>query len=210
MIGRLKSLFTASDAAAPGAVSVPVNAEAVAALYVRMQVLNSDPYLQIADEKLRLLSVFDDLRYDRADADMMSPAMRTHAIGKLAPLGFRQVSGTVLEHAETGVRGIIPKFHALGASPFDIARYTPKASHDFYLMTPTQTACQFIDTYPRDEAVERIKTLITKHPINLFRLMDYLERKPTHQAFEDAIGHLKYAQREAVEADPLCRRRALG
>ena len=81
MIGRLKSLFTASDAAAPGAVSVPVNAEAVAALYVRMQVLNGDPYLQIADEKLRLLSVFDDLKYDRADADMMSPAMRTHASG---------------------------------------------------------------------------------------------------------------------------------
>ncbi|MEM1075309.1 MAG: hypothetical protein AAF665_16130 [Pseudomonadota bacterium] len=175
-----------------------------------MEALNRDPYLQIADTKLGILSVFDDLKYDRADADMMSPAMRTHAMKKLGALGYKQTSGTVLLHRETQVRVIIPKFHALGASPFDITRYTSKAPQDFYLLTPTQTACQFVDTYATDDAVERIKTLMAKHPINLYRLMDYLEKTPRHAAFLGAIGHLKFVQREAVSSEPLCRRRALG
>ncbi len=179
------------------------------ALMSQMAVLDRDPYLSLADTDLNLISVFDDLKFDRADADMMSPAMRTYAIKKLSLLGFKQTSGTVLVHP-ADVRVLIPKFHALGASPFDITRYTEKRSQDFYLLTPTQIACRFIDTYPKDEAVDRIKTLIAKHPINLYRLLDYLERKPAHEAFKDAIGHLKYVQRTAVTSEPLKRRRALG
>ncbi|MEM9754552.1 MAG: hypothetical protein AAF914_01090 [Pseudomonadota bacterium] len=175
-----------------------------------MTVLNADPYLQVADWDARLISVFDDLKYDRADADMMSPAMRQHAIGRLAPLGFRQVSGTVLTNAPADIQVLIPKFHALGASPFDIARYTPRRRRDFYLMTPTQTACHFIDTYAKDDAVARIKALIATQPINLYRLMDYLEHKPAHRDFLSAIGHLRYVQRIAVASEPLMRRRALG
>ncbi|MEM6712025.1 MAG: hypothetical protein AAF590_07060 [Pseudomonadota bacterium] len=168
------------------------------------------PYFHMADGQLRLFSVFDDLRYDRSDADMMSPAMRKHAIEKLAALGFKQKTGTVLENKVRDVRCIIPKFHALGASPFDITRYATRRAQDFYILTPTQTACQFIDTYPLEDAVTRVRALIETQPINLYRLMDYLENKPSHQAFLDTIGHLRFVQRTAVESEPLKRRRALG
>ena len=119
------------------------------------EVLNFGPYMFIADETLRLISVFDDLKYDRADLDMMSPAMRGHVIKQLNPIGFKQVSGNVLLHAETDVRCLIPKFHALGSSPFDITRYIHRGKNDFYVLTPTQTACQYIDHYSLEEAVER-------------------------------------------------------
>jgi len=205
MIGRFAK-FVARPAA-PNAVEAKT--ESADALRAQLSTLDRDPYLSLADTTLNLISVFDDLKFDRADADMMTPAMRTYAIKNLANFGFKQTSGTVLTHP-ADVRVLIPKFHALGASPFDITRYTEKRSQDFYLLTPTQTACRFIDTYPKDEAVERIKTLIAKHPINLYRLMDYLERKPTHEAFKDTIGHLKYVQRTAITSEPLRRRRALG
>ena len=172
--------------------------------------LNKDPYLQIADEDLRLLSVFDDLKFDRADADMLSPAMRNHAIQKLGPLGFKLSSGCMILHADTGVRILMPKSHALGASPFDIARYTQRRAQDYYLLTPTQAACQIIDEYSTDDAYLKIADLIRKHPINIYRMFDYLERKPAHQKFRDALGGLKKLQREAVSSEPLCRRRALG
>ncbi len=175
----------------------------------RLLVLNRDPFLAVADAPLRLISVFDDLKYDRADLDMLSGPMRRHALEKLTPFGFRQVSGTVFENKADGVRMYMPKFHALGASPFDAPRYTPRRPQDYYVLTPTQVACQMIDHYPTDDAVQKIKTLIVKHPINLLRLKDYLERKDSHQAFLGAIGHLKLVQREAVEAEPLRSRRAL-
>ncbi|MEM6638252.1 MAG: hypothetical protein AAF667_20480 [Pseudomonadota bacterium] len=210
MIRRLREWISAPAAQAAGADAVLGDPAAADRLDQDLLALDRDPYLSVADRRLRVLSVFDDLRYDRADADMMSPAMRQHAIGKLSPLGFRQTSGTVLENPEADVRFLIPKFHALGASPFDITRYTPKRDRDYYVLTPTQTACRFIDSYRTQEAVDRIKTLVAKHPINLYRLMDYLERKPAHQDFLGAIGHLKLVQREAIEAEPLRRRRALG
>lgn len=168
------------------------------------------PYLQVADWDLGVLSVFDELRYDRADGDYLSPAMRDHTVKKLGPIGFRQTSGTVIESRAHDVRVLIPKFHALGASPFDATRYTAKRGQDFYLLTPTQTACRIIDTYDTEEAVERIKTLIAKQPINLLRIADYLESKSTHQQFEQAIGHLKFVQRQAIQSEPLKGRRGLG
>ncbi|MEM8570615.1 MAG: hypothetical protein AAGG56_06850 [Pseudomonadota bacterium] len=167
------------------------------------------PYLYFPDPSLSILSVFDDLQYDRADADMLSPAMRNHVLKTLRPMGFKQRSGTVIEHSETGIRFIMPKFHALGASPFDITRYAPKREQDFYVLTPTQTACRFIDTYALEEAVDRIRALVKKQPINIYRLMDFLEKKPSHQDFLQAIGHLKYVQRTAIQSEPLRGRRAL-
>lgn len=210
MIGRLKAFFSAPAAQAVGADAVLRDGQSRATLQAGLQALNRDPFLWIAEDGLGLISVFDDLKYDRADADMLSPAMRAHAIAKLAPLGFRQTSGTVLTHKPADMRVIIPKVHALGASPFDVARYTPKRAQDFYLLTPTQTACQFIDGFAKDEAVERIKELIASQPINLLKLEDYLERKDHHRDFLSAIGHLKYVQREAVASEALCHRRALG
>ena len=210
MIRRLLRLFTASAVQPAGADFVSDPETVCAKVLEHMRAFSAEPYFQIADEKLGLLSVFDDLKYDRADVDMISPAMRMHVVGKLSPLGFRQTSGTVLEQAEADMRVHIPKFHALGASPFDIARYTEKRPQDYCLLTPTQVACQYVDHYALDDAVQRIEALIAKHPINLLKLADYLEGKPKHRAFREVLGHIKLKQRIAVESEPLCRRRSLG
>ncbi|MEM9370270.1 MAG: hypothetical protein AAGA26_03830 [Pseudomonadota bacterium] len=210
MIGRIGSLFGLEGFTAPQA-SEPDRAvrHGASDFGDRVRVLDRDPYLSVADVDLRLISVFDDLKYDRADMDLVSGPMRRRALEKLTPLGFKQVSGTVIEHRDEDIRMILPKIHALGASPFDATRYTPRRPQDYFILTPTQAACRMIDTYDHEEAVERIKTLIAKHPINLYRLMDYLEHNDAHRAFLGAIGHLRYVQREAVESEPLCRRRAL-
>ncbi|MBV6633348.1 MAG: hypothetical protein KI792_10015 [Alphaproteobacteria bacterium] len=176
----------------------------------RLETLSRDPYLWVARPPLNIISVFDDLKYDRSDLDMMSAPMRERVINQMAPLGFRQTSGRILESSADDVRVIFPKFQALGASPFDIARYRDRRPQDYLALTPTQTACQLIDHYDHGEAVEQVKALITKQPINIYRLMDYLEHKPAHRDFLNAIGHLKFVQREALESEALKGRRALG
>lgn len=168
------------------------------------------PYMRLADARHNLFSVFDDLKYDRSDIDMMSPPMRRHAVETLGRMGFKQISGSVLLNAAEDIRAHIPKFHALGSSPFDITRYTPRRARDYYVLTPTQTACQVIDAYPVEDAVEKIAALMQHQPINLFKLADYLDGTAVHREFEPALGYLKRVQREAIATDPLCRRRALG
>ncbi|MEM9059103.1 MAG: hypothetical protein AAGD13_01455 [Pseudomonadota bacterium] len=175
----------------------------------RVQVLNADPYLMVADARLQLISVFDDLRYDRADLDLLSGPMRSRVIQRLAPLGFSQRTGSVIENKEDDVRMLLPKFKALGASPFDATRDTARREQDYFILTPTQAACTIIDGYPLDDAVKRLEEMVVKHPVNLLRLFDFLEQKQSHQAFKKAIGPLMAMQREAVRQSPLKERRAL-
>ena len=189
---------------------VAVNLAQALALREGLATLSRDPYITLADAELRVLSVFDDLSYDRADMDVLTGAMRAHAAARFKPLGIKQTAGSCFTHEASGIRILMPKSHALGASPFDAVRYTPRGEQDYYLLTPTQTACMFIDSFGTDEAVERICDLIQTQPINILRIADYLEKKPSHEAFERAIGHLKFIQRVAVTSEPLMRRRALG
>ncbi|MBO6509611.1 MAG: hypothetical protein JJ979_14245 [Roseibium sp.] len=175
----------------------------------RIDVLNTDPYLMIADAELRLISVFDDLRYDRADLDILSGPMRRRALTRLTPLGFKQRSGSVIENRAEDIRIHMPKFRALGASPFDALRDTHLRTQDYALLTPTQAAAQIITRYPTDTALEKLSMLVVKHPVNLLRLFDFLEPGPSHQAFRDVLGQLVYLQRKAVSREPLKTRRAL-
>ena len=78
----LTSIFSADDAPRDS-------------VYRHPSAVNFGHYMTLADDTLNLISIFDDLKYDRADADMMSPAMRRHGIQNLAKLGFRQTSGTI-------------------------------------------------------------------------------------------------------------------
>ena len=169
-----------------------------------------DKYLFLADRHLRLISVFDDLTYDRADADILSPAMRRHMAQTLAKHDFKQSSGTVFKNKDLGIKCILPKAHALGASPFDVTRFTHRNNGDFYVLTPTQTACFFIDHYDVDDAVNRVADLIQRQPINILKISDHLERKPNHRAFMSAIDQLSKLQKEAVAADKLRSMKALG
>lgn len=175
----------------------------------RLQVLNADPYLMVVAAPLRFISVFDDLRYDRADVDAVSGPMRKRVVDRLKPLGFRQISGSLIENKEEGIRIHLPKFRALGASPFDAIRDTSPHDQDYIVLTPTQLACQFIDHYPLDLAMEQLRALIVRQPANLLRIFDYLERNDTHQAFKKVIGELTVLQRQAVAQEPLKTRRAL-
>jgi len=211
MTGRLMTLFKRiTSGEAPG-VKTPANLNSNTGVPFtdRMEALNTDPHLMVADAGLRLISVFDDLRYDRADLDILSGPMRRHALARLAPLGFTQRSGSVIENRTEDVLVHMPKFRALGASPFDALRDTALRAQDYALLTPTQAAAQIITEHATDVAKERLSALVVKHPVNLLRLFDYLEPIPAHQAFRSVLGQLVYLQREAVSMAPLKTRRAL-
>lgn len=167
-------------------------------------------YMFVADEDFGIISVFDDLNYDRADADILSPAMRRHVIEKLIEIGFRQTTGNELKQATTGIRCIMPKAYTLGASPFDITRYMNKRQSDFYILTPTQTACHYITHYSLEDAVEHIKALISRHPVNIEKLVDSLEQSQIHQAFRGSVTELRQVQRHAIATEPLSRLKPLG
>ncbi|WP_251374106.1 hypothetical protein [Ponticoccus alexandrii] len=190
----------------PKPVQHPPDPEAEQALAA---VLERDPYLCLADQGLRLVSVFDDLRYDRADMDMLNGPMRSRLVTALAALGIRQATGSRLDSPTTGLRLHMPKFRALGASPFDALRDTAREPKDYAVLTPTQAACAIIEAHATDDAVRLLERLVQTHPVNLLRIFDYLDRSPAHEAFRPAIGHLVPIQRAAIRSSPLKDRRAL-
>ena len=169
-----------------------------------------DQYITNINIDLKILSIFDDIRYDRADLDVITGPMREHAIRKLRNFGFIQINGSILENAHRNLRIIIPKSHTLGASPFDATRYTKKRDQDLYMLTPTQAACQIIDQcYPCD-AVDRIKNLIACQPINILRILDFLERKPAHAIYRENVRMFRDFQKEVITNGSPKHQRPLG
>ncbi|MEM0949273.1 MAG: hypothetical protein AAGK37_17880 [Pseudomonadota bacterium] len=211
MIDRLTTLFNRTERAegVRTKTGAPREEGTRAPFSDQVHLLNADPYLMVADADLRLISVFDDLRYDRADLDMLSGPMRRRALAKLGTMGFTQRSGSVIENQAEDVRIHLPKFRALGASPFDALRDTTLGPQDYALLTPTQAAAQIIDGYPTNTAKERLAALVVKHPVNLLRLFDFLEPIPRHQDFRPALGQLVSLQKTAISTSPLKNRYAL-
>jgi hypothetical protein len=208
LLRKITSAFAGATpaSATPATAADPVD---LPTLKSRLQVLDKDPYLTVVDWDLQIISVFDDLKYDRADVDALAGPMRSHVMQKVKPLGFVQTTGHILTHQSADMRLIMPKFRALGESPFDVTRSTPRRAQDFYILTPTQSACMLIDSYPTAEAQDRVLALIQQQPINIYRILDYMARDDHREAFKPVLGHLKFAQKQAVRSEPLCRRRAL-
>ncbi len=205
LLKRLRSAFATPNTAPATSQCAASLSEVKASLHA----LDKDPYLYVADWDLQIISIFDDLKYDRADVDTLAGPMRRHLLHKLLPLGFKQITGHIMAHEAADMRLIMPKFRALGESPFDVTLSTPRRAQDFYVLTPTQSACMLIDAYPVEEAQDRILALIKQQPINIYRILDYMARDDHRERFKPVLGHLKYVQREAVRSEPLCRRRAL-
>ena len=178
--------------------------------FINFEEKNLGIYISTDNIDLKLISVFDDISYDRADLDVLTNSMRSYAINELKNSGFRQISGTVLENNKVDIRCIIPKFHALGTSPFDALRYAQKRQQDFFLVTPTQAACQIIDKCPPANFLERIHSLIHSQPVNLLRIWDFLENKPRHINFKSEIGNLIDLQSRVTKIPPLSRLKPLG
>lgn len=164
---------------------------------------NYGPYLHIISDTIKAISIFDALHYDRADVDIISPVMRLHLIKKLKDLGFKQTQGRVIENKTLDIKCVIPKFHALGSSPFHITDYTSIRPQDYYVLTPTQTACFIINNFPLETAMEKLKQLIAVQPINIKRISDYIENSGVNLDALSLIGHLKYYQAQALETPEL-------
>jgi|GEM_PF-1810625 len=169
----------------------------------------NDIYIRTHTLPVNMISVFDDVRFDRSDIDNLSPGMYRYISKCLKELGFKQDSGRTFSHNEFDIRCEIPKSRVQGSSPFHVLDYTPKREQDFYILTPTQVAGVMISRLPHADAVPLLVDLVEHHPINLFKLKDHLDSSQNHQDFLNVVAHLKYKQREAASKQPLIRVKTL-
>lgn len=170
---------------------------------------SSDSYLHWVDE-INVLSVFDDVLYDRSDIDILSPAMRHFAAKFLKHQGYKQINGQCFSSQDRKEKLWMPKPSVLAASPFDIARYVKRSEGDALILTPTQTAALLLDSLKLDKAVEAIVLLIEQQPINLLKLHDHIPEYHQRNAYVEAFPYLRYCQRKVVENPKMRFKRSLG
>lgn len=171
--------------------------------------IEKDKYLHWHSE-INAISVFDDVKYDRADVDMLTPAMRKYIANYLVHRGCQLKSGTAIIHKDLDLTFILPKPSVLGASPFDITHHFPRNESDIYILTPTQSAAYLFDHIELDSAVESISKMIKKQPVNLLKLEDAIGTQVKRQAYLQAMGYLTYCQRQALEQPNMKFKRSLG
>lgn len=171
--------------------------------------IEKDKYLHWHNE-IHAVSVFDDVHYDRADVDMLTPAMRKYVTTCLTDFGCKLKSGTNIIHKNLGITFILPKPSVLGASPFDITKHFPRNEGDIYIFTPTQAAAYLFDHIELETAVKCMSEMIKEQPINLLKLEDTIGKQSKRESYLQAMGHLTYCQRHVVEQPGMRFKRSLG
>ena len=165
--------------------------------------LNSDKNLKVYGGSLRLISVYDDNRYDRSDLDIVTRGMRNYIVNRLKEFDYDYVSGRVLGSKSYDAKFIIPKVGQLGGSPFDILRREKRSELDYFVVTPTQAAAFFLVKYSVENAIELMAELIETHPINFLKLKDFVGSEGFSDEFIDSLPELLKKQKSMTKKDHL-------
>ncbi len=170
--------------------------------------LDTDNYLYW-HEKHQIISLFDDVRYDRSDIDILSTSMRKHiglilkSLGCIHKAGNRYIS-------PVGLSLWMPKPSVLGASSFDATRYTPRQPGDIYILTPTQAVAYWLDHASLEEAVPAIVDMMRSQPCNLRKLEDQINKNSQRNTYLQAMPYLRRELRLSQEDPKLKFKRSLG
>jgi len=168
----------------------------------------ADKYLVVLQDSINIISVFDALQYDRSDADLMTPNMRTYVVNKLKSIGFKQQSGNRFTSEDSKINCHFAKPRLLVSSSFDCI-LTQRSEADYHILTPTQTACQLFNTLPLEQAIEAVSSLIKQQPINVYKIKDYSYNQTRHKEIISYISYLTQQQQLALSNPKLAQMRSL-
>jgi hypothetical protein len=174
-----------------------------------VEIIGGDEYLLWRDS-IRVLSVFDDVRYDRSDIDLLGPGMRRYVSQVLTGLECKAKSGKCIEHSDADIKCWLPKPSVLAASPFDITRYQPREANDIYILTPTQTAAYFFQQLDFDLAIMAIGDMIESQPVNILKLLDTLNSRRERSYYAPVLRYLLDCQKQVVSQPGFKFKRTLG
>lgn len=139
----------------------------------------NDDYIMIFPS-IRAISIFDTINYDYFDMEVLGPSQRSYLIKKTEALGFKQVSGKWLTHAD-GTKIFFPPHKLFNRN---LKSFIPSSWRDneWLAVTPTQAAYLLMRTERLDE--EDLYQLMMKHPFNLVRLGQAVEHEPFFGVFQ--------------------------
>jgi hypothetical protein len=171
--------------------------------------IGKDDYL-LWHESIRVISVFDDVKYDRSDIDILGPGMRRYVTKFLTGLGCKTRSGSCIVHRHSELNFLLPKPSVLASSPFDITRYQSRERKDIYILTPTQTAAYLFQHMDFDLAIIAIFEMIKTQPVNLLKLQDTLQHHRERQYYAPVLRYLLACQNQGVKQEQMKFKRSLG
>ena len=155
-------------------------------------------------------SVFEDVKYDRSDIDILGPGMRRYVTNFLTTLDCKTRSGRCIVHRHSGLNCWLPKPSVLAASPFDITRYRPREPKDIYILTPTQTAAYLFQHLDFDLAIIAIFEMIKTQPVNLLKLQDTLQHHHERHYYAPVLRYLLDCPQPGVPPGRMKFKRSLG
>lgn len=175
------------------------------------ELLYKDKYLYLYNEKFQAVSIFDHIRYDRSDYDMLSPPQRKYLLKLLLDNSGRQITGRKVAF-EDGTTITFPRANAMSPSPGDVLEELSQDEGHFLVLTPTQLAYALIkELHDEPELLmSELNKLITAQPINLYKVQDYAESEGMKSFLRKNLESLKAAQETITTSEPMKNRRHLG
>lgn len=150
-------------------------------------------------QSLPYLAVFDDIRFENYDCDLIGSEARRLIHHALQLLGFQRRSGHLYAHP-SGVLARIPKPSiTLGTNPVD-AVHRVSSADSVILVTPTQLLLLALDRpdFSVEEAVDELQSLLRLCPANLPKVVQWTRARGRSKRLRNIYPLLCEAQHEAI------------
>ena len=161
------------------------------------------------DTPIKIVSIFDHIRFDRSDVELLSKEQREYIFHKARGDGFVWKSGRILKNKESRVEIVFPKQNILGANPIDILRYEKTSGDRVFVLTPTQAACYFL-TLGEESFVQNTKRLLERMPINIKKVIDSLGRTTEASIFSKHLSQIQAWQDETLAKEEFIKKSHIG
>lgn len=160
-----------------------------------------DKYVR-ASALYNMITIFDSLRYERNDYDVLSAPQRNYVGAVLEKNGHRHVTGNSFKNLKTGqtLRFIITK--TLGVSPLNELNYQYN-DQDIFIVTPGTYFLFLVEKLSTDDKQDSVRAelmdLVSHHPVNLEQLLDLSTHDHFYATLKEVFKECKAKQDDAIE-----------
>jgi hypothetical protein len=167
-----------------------------------LMIFQKDTFVRVST-LYNIISIFDSVKYDRSDQELLSASQRNH-IGKiLEENDHKRLTGNSYQNINTKkvLRFTTPKM--LGVSPLNELQYNFN-KEDIFIVTPGTYFLFLVmkfDELQKENILKEIMQLISIHPVNLDQLLNVSRHEVFYPFLKQKFPEFVKHQQNAIKYD---------
>jgi len=167
-----------------------------------LEIFKKDRFVRVSP-LYNIITIFDSVKYDRSDQELLSASQRNHIGNVLEENGHKRLTGNSYQNITTKqvMRFTTPK--TLGVSPLNELQYNFN-QEDIFIVTPGTYFLFLVMKFnelQKENILQEIMQLISTHPVNLDQLLSVSRHDVFYPFLKQKFPEFVKHQQDSIKYD---------